>query len=239
MAERSRRGFLSLAGTAAVGAVAAACGSSTGRAGTPPPSTASSAPAAPPLPRLQQWYHAYGEDGVQDAVKRYAAAYSKAKISVQWNPGDYDSKIKTALQNSAVPDLFEAQVKIDWVRQNQVVALDDIISPVKDDFSPSVLAAQTVDGKVYGIPQATDTQVLFYRKSLLRAAGVQPPLKPTNEREFRTAARRPKFSALSNVKMESLGIEPMPPLEQAIGLYLLARNRKVGAGTHREVSPSA
>jgi multiple sugar transport system substrate-binding protein len=175
MAERSRRGFLSLAGTAAVGAVAAACGSSTGRAGTPPPSTASSAPAAPPLPRLQQWYHAYGEDGVQDAVKRYAAAYSKAKISVQWNPGDYDSKIKAALQNSAVPDLFEAQVKIDWVRQNQVVALDDIISPVKDDFSPSVLAAQTVDGKVYGIPQATDTQVLFYRKSLLRAAGVQPP----------------------------------------------------------------
>jgi multiple sugar transport system substrate-binding protein len=175
MAERSRRGFLSLAGMAAVGAVAPACGSGTGRAGTPPHSTASSAPAAPPLPRLQQWYHAYGQDGVQDAVKRYAAAYSKAKISVQWNPGDYDSKIKTALQNSAVPDLFEAQVKIDWVRQNQVVALDDIISPVKDDFSPSVLAAQTVDGKVYGIPQATDTQVLFYRKSLLRAAGVQPP----------------------------------------------------------------
>ena len=74
---------------------------------------------------------------------------------------------------------------------------------------------------------------------IFAAAGVQPPLKPTNEREFRTAARRPKFSALSNVKMESLGIEPMPPLEQAIGLYLLARNRKVGAGTHREVSPSA
>jgi dTDP-4-dehydrorhamnose reductase len=74
---------------------------------------------------------------------------------------------------------------------------------------------------------------------IFAAAGVQPPLKPTNEREFRTAARRPKFSALSNVKMESLGIEPMPSLDQAIGLYLLARNRKVGAAMHREVSPSA
>jgi hypothetical protein len=31
--------------------------------------------------------------------------------------------------------------------------------------------------------------------------------------------------------MESLGIEPMPSLDQAIGLYLLARNRKVAAGT--------
>jgi multiple sugar transport system substrate-binding protein len=172
--ERSRRGFLSLAGMAALGA-AAACGSNTGRQGSPPPSTAYSAPTGPPKPELSQWYHAYGEDGVQDAVKRYAAAYDKAKVTVGWNPGDYDSKIVTALQNSAVPDVFEAQVKIDWVRQNQVVALDDVVGPVKGDFSPSVLAAQTVEGKVYGIPQATDTQVLFYRKSLLQAAGVQPP----------------------------------------------------------------
>ena len=172
--ERSRRGFLSLAGMAALGVVAA-CGSNTGRQGSPPPSTASSAPTGPPKAELSQWYHAYGEDGVQDAVKRYAAAYDKAKVTVGWNPGDYDSKIVTALQNSAVPDIFEAQVKIDWVRQNQVVALDDVIGPVKGDFSPAVLAAQTVEGKVYGIPQATDTQVLFYRKSLLQAAGVQPP----------------------------------------------------------------
>jgi multiple sugar transport system substrate-binding protein len=50
-----------------------------------------------------------------------------------------------------------------------------VIAPVKGDFSPAVLAAQTVEGKVYGIPQAIDTQVLFYRKSLLQAAGVQPP----------------------------------------------------------------
>ncbi|MFD8492401.1 ABC transporter substrate-binding protein [Amycolatopsis sp. NPDC059657] len=172
MQQRTRRGFLSLAGLAAV---ATACGTNTGRQGSPPPSTASSAPTAPPKPTLQQWYHAYGEDGVQDAVKRYAAAYPKAAVNVQWNPGDYDSKIVTALQNSAVPDIFEAQVKIDWVRQHQVVALDDIVGPITADFSPAVLAAQTVEGKVYGIPQATDTQVLFYRKSMLQAAGVNPP----------------------------------------------------------------
>jgi multiple sugar transport system substrate-binding protein len=124
---------------------------------------------------LQQWYHQYGEDGVEDAVKRYAAAYKQAQVQVGWKIGDYDSLITTALENSAVPDIFEDQVKIDWVRANQVVALDDIIGPVKDDFTPSVLAGHTVAGKVYGIPQAVDTQVLFYRKSLLQAAGVQPP----------------------------------------------------------------
>ena len=51
---------------------------------------------------LQQWYHAYGEDGVHEAVQRYAAEYPQGEVSVQWNPGDYDSKIVTALQNSSV-----------------------------------------------------------------------------------------------------------------------------------------
>jgi len=64
---------------------------------------------------------------------------------------------------------------------------------------------------------------------IFAAAGVKPPLKPTNEREFRTAARRPKFSALSNAKMETLGIDAMPTLDQAIDLYLLARGRRVAA----------
>jgi hypothetical protein len=39
--------------------------------------------------------------------------------------------------------------------------------------------------------------------------------------------------------MESLGIDPMPPLDQAIGLYLLARNRKAGAAPLREAAPQA
>ena len=65
---------------------------------------------------------------------------------------------------------------------------------------------------------------------IFEAAGVQPALKPTNEREFRTAARRPRYSALSNGKMEALGLEPMPPLNHAIRLYLEARNKRAVVG---------
>ncbi|MFL6125978.1 ABC transporter substrate-binding protein [Actinophytocola sp.] len=156
--ERSRRSFLAIAGLLGV----AACGSNTGRGGSAHGT-------------LRHWYHAYGEDGVQEAVRRYAAAYPDAKVEVQWNPGDYDSKIVTALQNSAVPDVFEAQVKVDWVRQKQVVPLDDLLGDTRDDFVSTLLESQTVDGKLYGIPQAIDTQVLYYRPSLLDAAGVAPP----------------------------------------------------------------
>lgn len=162
-AQHTRRRFL---GIAAAGLAVAACGSNTGRGSSGGGSSATT---------LQQWYHQYGEAGVEDAVKRYAAAYTGAQVQVGWKIGDYASLVTTALENSPVPDVFESQVKIDWVRANQVVALDDIIAPVKDDFTASVLAGHTVAGHVYGIPQAVDTQVLFYRKSLLHQAGVQPP----------------------------------------------------------------
>ncbi|MFD9895902.1 extracellular solute-binding protein [Amycolatopsis sp. NPDC059027] len=229
MQQRSRRNFFALAGMAAAGVTAAACGSNTGRQGNPPPSTAySAAPPEPAKPTLQQWYHAYGEDGVQDAVKRYAAAYQKAKVSVQWNPGDYDSKIVTALQNSPVPDVFEAQVKIDWVRQNQVVPLDDLIGPVKSDFTPALLAANTVEGKVYGIPQAIDTQVLFYRKSLLSAAGVQPP--QTVDELIDAAAKLTKGGVKGLFVGNDGGVSTLTgPLLWSAGLdYLKNDNREVG-----------
>jgi multiple sugar transport system substrate-binding protein len=127
-----------------------------------------------------------------------------------------------------VPDIFEAQVEIDWVRQNQVIALDDVIDAVKGDFSPAVLAAQTVEGKVYGIPQATDTQVLFYRKSLLQAAGVQPPLTVD---ELIAAAGK-----LTNAQVKGLfagndgGVATLTgPLLWSAGLdYLSIDNRSVG-----------
>ena len=169
-----RRSFLSLAGLAAL---TSAC-SGTERQGTPPPSTAylagPSRTVKPKIP-LQQWYHAYESGDLQNAVKRYASGYSAAKVKVVWNAGDYDATIAGALQNGGAPDVFEAKLKLDWVRQNQVVALDDVIGAAKDDFLPAALAQQTVEGKVYGVPQAVDTQVLCYRKSMLQAAGVQPP----------------------------------------------------------------
>lgn len=62
-----------------------------------------------------------------------------------------------------------------------------------------------------------------YAKLIFELAGLEPSLTPTDEREYRTAARRPKFSALSNSKLDATGIAPMPPLRQAVAEYLEAR----------------
>lgn len=108
------------------------------------------------------------------------------------------------------------------------VVEDHVASPA---FAPA-LASRTVDlveRKAEGILHAgggTPISWFDWAVKIFAAAGVNPPLKPTNEREFRTAARRPKYSALSNSKMESLGIAPMPSLDEAIRTYLELRSRR-------------
>ncbi len=62
-----------------------------------------------------------------------------------------------------------------------------------------------------------------YAKLIFELAELEPSLTPTDEREYRTAARRPKYSALSNGKLEAVGIAPMPPLRQALMDYFEKR----------------
>ncbi|MFD5191875.1 ABC transporter substrate-binding protein [Streptomyces sp. NPDC058357] len=151
---------------AATGALAltAACGSNTGRAG-----------GAGDRPALDQWYHQYGEAGTEQAVKRYAAAYRKAEITIEWRPGNYDQQTAAALLTKNAPDVFEGNSTLDQIQGGQVADLTDLLDGVREDFNPAVLTPKTYEGKVYGIPQAIDMQMLYYRKSLLDKAGVRPP----------------------------------------------------------------
>ena len=113
------------------------------------------------------------------------------------------------------------------------VVEDHVASPT---YAPA-LASRTADliergaQGLFHIAGGTPISWFDWAVKIFAAAGLNPPLKPTNEREFRTAARRPKYSALSNAKMETLGIAPMPTLDEAIGLYMLARSRKTAAVT--------
>jgi dTDP-4-dehydrorhamnose reductase len=105
------------------------------------------------------------------------------------------------------------------------VVEDHVASPT---YAPA-LAARTADlvergaHGIFHIGGGTPISWFDWARKIFEAAGLNPPLKPTNEREFRTPARRPKYSALSNSKIEALGIAPMPSLDSAIREYLAAR----------------
>lgn len=69
-----------------------------------------------------------------------------------------------------------------------------------------------------------------FAKLIFELAGLSPELQPTDERAYRTAARRPKYSALSNHKLDAAGVTPMLPLREAVADYLQTRKH---ASAHR------
>ena len=161
----SRRSlFRAAAGMAAAGTLAA-CGSNNGRSGGSGSGVG-----------LTQFFHAYGEPGTEQAIKKYAKAYDKADVTTQWiTSADFESKLFATLLTKSAPDLFEFHPQIQMIKSGQVADLTDIIEPVKSDFNPADIKSHTVDGKIYGVRMIDDPQFFFYRKSMLEKAKVQVP----------------------------------------------------------------
>ena len=161
----SRRGFLKVAGVSMAALLAGCARSQTSGPGT----------------TLTQWYHEYGEEGTQQAVRRYAAQYVKENpdvtINVVWVPGNYPTKLNTALLVAGGPDIFETDhLSVPMVTAKQVAPLDDLFPPnVRKDFLPADIEVNSVDGHIYGVKMVTDTGLLYYRKSWLEKAGIREP----------------------------------------------------------------
>ncbi|USG65351.1 sugar ABC transporter substrate-binding protein [Brevibacillus ruminantium] len=65
-----------------------------------------------------------------------------------------------------------------YEKNGYFASLNDFVSKepaITDDIIPSSLGAVKEGDKLYGFPLVTETQVLYYRKDLLEAAGLQPP----------------------------------------------------------------
>ncbi|WP_331765475.1 sugar ABC transporter substrate-binding protein (plasmid) [Streptomyces sp. NBC_01369] len=209
----SRRYLLAASGALAL---TAACGSNTGRAG-----------GAGDRPALDQWYHQYGEAGTEQAVKRYAAAYRKAEVTIEWRPGNYDQQTAAALLTKNAPDVFEGSPTLDQIRGGQVADLTDLLDGVREDFNPAVLTPKTYKGKVYGIPQAIDMQMLYYRKSLLDEAGVRPPQTLDELVDAAGALTTKDVKGLFLGNDGGAGVLGATPL-RAAGLELVTSNGAVG-----------
>jgi dTDP-4-dehydrorhamnose reductase len=108
---------------------------------------------------------------------------------------------------------------------------DHVASPT---FAP-LLAARTIDlaerGRqgLFHIGGGFPISWFRFARLIFEVAGLPATLQATNEREYRTPAQRPKYSALSNGKMERMGLEPMPPLGEAVTAYFERRQAALGS----------
>lgn len=154
------------------------------------------------------------------AGELYAQAYVDPlviRVSGVFGPGG---------QNTVRGNFVELMTRLAKAGQPIRVVEDHVASPT---FAPAIAGrtADLVEKKLTGIyHMAGGVAISWYNwaKLIFESAGLSPEIKPTNEREYRTAARRPKYSALSNSKLEAAGIARMPSLENALEEYWRLRN---------------
>ena len=170
--------------------------------------------------------HPLGAYGVSKlAGELYAQAYLDKPLIVRTSGVFGPGGLKTARGN-----FVELMLRLAQSAQPIRVVEDHVASPT---YAP-LLAARTIDlaereqTGTFHIGGGTPISWFHYAQLIFAAGlpGHTVQLHSTSEREYRTAARRPKFSALSNAKMEALGLEPMPPLAEALRLYFVAREEQ-------------
>jgi dTDP-4-dehydrorhamnose reductase len=130
--------------------------------------------------------------------------------------------------HTARGNFIEVMLRLAKSKQPVRVVEDFVASPT---YAPE-LAVRTAElvsrnaSGVFHVGGGTAISWFDYARLIFDVAGLSPELKPTNEREHRTLARRPKFSALSNVKMERLAIQPMPPMRDVVQEYMSRRTHE-------------
>ncbi len=156
------------------------------------------------------------------AGELYARAYLDQPLIIRTSGVFGPGGLHTARGN-----FVELMLRLAGGAQTIRVVEDHVASPT---FAP-YLAARTLDliaqnaSGTYHVGGGQPISWFEFAKLIFEVAGLSPALRATNEREYRTPARRPRFSALSNSKMEKAGIAPMPPLRAALEQYFNGRPR--------------
>jgi multiple sugar transport system substrate-binding protein len=119
-----------------------------------------------------------GSEGerVQALLPEFERLHPGVHVRVQQIPWSAaHEKLLTAHVGGTLPDVF--QLGNTWLPEfvaiKALAPLDDVLSrDEKADIFPGILAANTLNTHLYGLPWYVDTRLLFYRSDLLQHAGV-------------------------------------------------------------------
>jgi arabinogalactan oligomer/maltooligosaccharide transport system substrate-binding protein len=127
----------------------------------------------------------------RELIAKFNEQYPNITINYQSVPfGEAQNKFKTAAASgSGAPDILRAEVA--WVPEfaslGYLYALDGSeLTADASDYFETPLSSNRYDGKIFGVPQVTDSLALLYNKKLFADAGIEEP--PTTWEEVKTAA---------------------------------------------------
>lgn len=110
--------------------------------------------------------------------------------------GDLMSEVMRAFSVGKAPDIFAVDNPDQAILSSRgaLLQLDDYVkasaSLKKENYFPGPLASASWDGKLFGIPKATNTIALYYNKDMFKAKGLDPENPPKTWDELTAAARK-------------------------------------------------
>lgn len=147
------------------------------------------------------WGNSEEEKVFQDAIDRFIQSNPHVEVEHTIVPveswSDFIQKWVTMIGSGNAPDLTNIALEgfLMAVENNLVMPLDEIIAAdsdmiaLKPNFAQSLLDGFSYEGKQYGIPNGTQTMVVYYNKDLFDAAGVEYPQSGWSWEEFRETAK--------------------------------------------------
>jgi dTDP-4-dehydrorhamnose reductase len=167
--------------------------------------------------------HPLGAYGVSKlAGEYYAQAYLDNLLVIRTSGVFGPGGLATARGN-----FIETMLRLAGSGQTIRVVQDHVASPA---YAPALAerTAQLIDRGARGLFHIGGGVAITwfdFARLIFDGAGLDPELRPATEREYRTPARRPRYSVLSNGKMEAAGAAPMLSIEEAIQDYLEERRK--------------
>ncbi|HIE25291.1 MAG TPA: sugar ABC transporter substrate-binding protein [Anaerolineales bacterium] len=87
-----------------------------------------------------------------------------------------DTFFASLVAGAGLPDAawMDAHSYQKMARTGQLMPLDELLAPYKDDITPALWEASLVDGHIYGVPRRYAPQVLWYRIDRFEEVGIDP-----------------------------------------------------------------
>jgi ABC-type glycerol-3-phosphate transport system substrate-binding protein len=137
------------------------------------------------------------EQATIDTFNTQVAAFEKAHPKIHIEPKEWEWKgetFATQLAGGTLPTTFRVPFTDGkgLIERQQIADITDIVKalPYASKFNPSVLAAaQSPDGRIYGLPTGVYGIGLHYNRSLFAKAGLDPNKPPTSWDEVQQYAK--------------------------------------------------
>jgi multiple sugar transport system substrate-binding protein len=141
---------------------------------------------------------------LNEAARLWGQDHPQATMDLIFNTvplAELHGQLSTAVAQGQAPDIsvLDSVWVAEFAHRRYLFSLAELepewVADMRDDFYPSLLAANSYQGQLYAVPSNADTTVLWYRRDWLAAEALAPPKTWTELLAVGRHFRRPEVRA--------------------------------------------